>query len=104
MFLRSNKRIAALITVICLALLVFCLIERQIRRALGSQRTMHGFYLEPRAIRPTGELILTALSDPRIRPGTATSPPVVLITESIQAQLLDLLWVVGGAVWGCVVS
>lgn len=91
MFLRSNKRIAALITVICLALLVFCLIERQVRQALGTQRTMRGFYLEPRAVRPTGELILTALSELRIRPGTATSPPVVLITEGIQAQLLDLL-------------
>ncbi|MFD7447355.1 IS1634 family transposase, partial [Streptomyces sp. NPDC059909] len=91
MFLRSNKRIAALITVICLALLIFCLIERQIRQALGPQRTMRGFYLEPRAARPTGELILTALSELRIRPGTATSPPTVLITEGIQAQLLDLL-------------
>jgi transposase len=91
MFLRSNKRIAALITVICLALLIFCLIERQVRRAIGPQRTMRGFYLEPRAVRPTGELILTALSELRIRPGTATSPPVVLISEGIHAQLLDLL-------------
>ena len=29
MFLKNNQRIAALITVICLALLIFCLIERQ---------------------------------------------------------------------------
>lgn len=91
MFLRSNKRIAALITVICLALLVFCLIERQVRQALGPQRTMRGFYLEPRAVRPTGELILTALAELRIRPGTATSPPVVVISAGIQAQLLELL-------------
>ncbi|MFE5588603.1 IS1634 family transposase, partial [Kitasatospora sp. NPDC056531] len=34
-FLEHNRRIAALITVICLALLVFCLIERQVRQALG---------------------------------------------------------------------
>ncbi|WP_413812613.1 hypothetical protein [Streptomyces sp. OE57] len=91
MFLRSDKRIAALITVICLALPVFCLIERQVRQALGTPRTMRGFYLEPRAVRPTGELILTALSGRRIRPGTAASPPVVLITEGIRARLLDLL-------------
>jgi transposase len=91
MFLRSNKRIAALITVICLALLVFCLIERQVRQALGTQRTMRGFYLEPRAVRPTGELILTALSDLRLRPGTATSPPTAIISTGIQAQLLELL-------------
>jgi transposase len=91
MFLRSNKRIAALITVICLALLVFCLIERQVRQALGSQRTMRGFYLEPRAVRPTGELILTALAELRIRPGTATTPPVVVISAGIQAKLLELV-------------
>lgn len=29
LFLKNNRRIAALITVICLALLIFCLIERQ---------------------------------------------------------------------------
>ncbi len=34
MFLHSNRRIAALITVISLALLVFCLIEREARRNL----------------------------------------------------------------------
>ncbi len=31
MFLKTNRRIAALITVICLALLIFCLIERAVR-------------------------------------------------------------------------
>jgi transposase len=35
MFLHSNRRIAALITVISLALLVFCLIEREARRNLA---------------------------------------------------------------------
>jgi transposase len=92
MFLQNNRRIAALITVICLALLVFSLIERQVRQALGDQRTMRG--LQPgsnQALRPTGELILTALSDLRMRSGTATSPPVVLVSEGIQAQLLDIL-------------
>ena len=34
LFLKTNRRIAALITVICLALLIFCLIERQVRNAL----------------------------------------------------------------------
>ena len=92
MFLQNNRRIAALITVICLALLVFSLIERQVRQALGGQRTMRG--LQPgsnQALRPTGELILTALSDLRMRSGTATSPPVVLVSEGIQARLLDIL-------------
>jgi transposase len=35
MFLKNNRRIAALITVICLALLIFCLIERQVRAAIA---------------------------------------------------------------------
>ncbi|MGW3185735.1 IS1634 family transposase [Kitasatospora sp. NPDC001119] len=43
-FLQHNRRIAALITVICLALLVFCLIERQVRQALGPEQTMRGLY------------------------------------------------------------
>ncbi|MFB8034217.1 IS1634 family transposase [Streptomyces sp. NPDC056004] len=41
-FGQDNKRIAALITVICLALLLFCLIERQVRRALGGDQKMRG--------------------------------------------------------------
>jgi hypothetical protein len=34
MFFKHNRRITALITMIFLALLVFCLIDRQVRRAL----------------------------------------------------------------------
>jgi hypothetical protein len=32
--LKTNRRITALITVICLALLIFCLAEGQVRNAL----------------------------------------------------------------------
>ena len=35
LFLKHNRRIEALITVICLALLVFCLIERQVRTQIA---------------------------------------------------------------------
>src|SRR5207244_11838210 len=35
MYLKNNRRIAALITVICLALLIFCLIERHVRLAIA---------------------------------------------------------------------
>ncbi|WP_283139828.1 IS1634 family transposase [Rhizohabitans arisaemae] len=35
LYLKNNRRIAALVTVICLALLIFCLIERQVRHALA---------------------------------------------------------------------
>ncbi len=44
MFLNSNRRIAALITVISLALLVFCLIEREARRSLAPQTKVDGLY------------------------------------------------------------
>jgi transposase len=35
MFLKTNRRIAALVSVICLALLVFCLVERAVRQAIA---------------------------------------------------------------------
>ncbi|WP_194235868.1 IS1634 family transposase, partial [Streptomyces sp. CB01881] len=90
-FLEHNRRIAALITVICLALLVFCLIERQVRQALGPDRTMGGLYPDNRKVRPTGRMILYHLDSLMLRPGTATSPPVILINRGVQAHLLELL-------------
>jgi hypothetical protein len=44
MFLHGNRRIAALITVISLALLVFCLIEREARRNLAPDSKIDGLY------------------------------------------------------------
>ena len=38
LFLKTNRRITALITVICLALLIFCLAERQVRKSPGPAR------------------------------------------------------------------
>ncbi|MFJ9381629.1 hypothetical protein [Streptomyces sp. NPDC101455] len=91
LFLEHNRRIAALITVICLALLVYCLIERQVRQGLGPERTMAGLYPDNRKVRPTGRMILYHLEDLMLRPGTATDPPVILISRGIQAHLLELL-------------
>ncbi|UUU24787.1 hypothetical protein [Streptomyces sp. DSM 40750] len=51
--MQHNRRVAALIQVICLALLVFCLIERQVRRTLGPEETMTGLYPDNRRVRPT---------------------------------------------------
>jgi transposase len=42
MFLKTNRRIAALITVICLALLIFCLVERAVRQAIAPDTRMTG--------------------------------------------------------------
>ncbi|MDX3531476.1 IS1634 family transposase [Streptomyces sp. ID05-39B] len=90
-FVQDNKRVAALITVICLALLLFCLIERQVRRALGGDQKMQGIYPGNKKVRPTGRMILYHLSDLRLRVGSATDPPLIAITRGIQLHLLDLL-------------
>ena len=91
MFLHNNRRITALLTVITLALLVYCLIERQVRQALGPAQTMRGFYSDNRAVRPTGRLILDTLDTLTLRPAGATDPPAILVNRGVQAQLLELL-------------
>jgi hypothetical protein len=92
MFLNSNRRIAALITVISLALLVFCLIEREARRNLAPQTRLDGLYNRQPA-RPTGRLILTALAGMQLIPATATSPAQIPRPSPVQARLLELLGV-----------
>ncbi len=92
MFLNSNRRIAALITVISLALLVFCLIEREARRNLAPQTKLDGLYNQQPA-RPTGRLILTTLAGLQLIPATATSPAQIIRPSPVQARLLDLLGV-----------
>jgi transposase len=92
MFLHSNRRIAALITVISLALLVFCLIERQARRSLAPETKVGGLYNRQPA-RPTGRLILTTLASLRLIPATATTPAQITRPSPVQARLLELLGV-----------
>src|ERR1035437_5617084 len=92
MFLNSNRRIAALITVISLALLVFCLIEREARRNLAPETKIDGLYNRQPA-RPTGRLILTALASLQLTPATATSLAQITRPSPVQARLLDLLGV-----------
>ena len=92
MFLNSNRRIAALITVISLALLVFCLIEREARRNLAPETKIVGLYNRQPA-RPTSRLILTALAGLQLIPATATSPAQITRPNPVQARLLELLGV-----------
>jgi len=92
MFLRHNRRITALITVICLALLIFCLIEREVRRNLAPDTDMIGFYTnDRRARKPTGRLILKALGDLRLIPAHDNQPPTIPKPGWLQTQLLNLL-------------
>ena len=91
--MKTNRRISALITVICLALLIFCLIERQVRNALAP----HGGLLTglpgygPTPARPTGKTIFEALGDLRLIPAHDGNPAVIPKPAGIQARLLDLL-------------
>jgi transposase len=92
LFLKNNRRIAALITVICLALLIFCLIERQVKDSLAEQghTKVDGLYAGRPAI-PTGRLILTALATMKIIPARGQTPPIIPQPTPVQLQLLDLL-------------
>lgn len=92
LYLKSNRRIAALITVICLALLIFCLVERRVRHALAAQNatTLEGLYAGRPAV-PTGRLIFEALAGIRIISGTGQSPPIIPQPTDLQLRLLELL-------------
>jgi len=90
MFLKNNRRIAALITVICLALLIFCLIERQVRLAIAPQTTLDGLYVG-RPAKPTGGLIFQALAWLRLIPAVNGQPPGIPQPPPLQARLLALL-------------
>ena len=91
-FLKNNRRIAALITVISLALLVFCLVEREARRNLAPETKVDGLYNRQPA-RPTGRLILTVLAGLQLIPATTTSPAQITRPNAVQARLLELLGV-----------
>jgi transposase len=90
MFLKNNRRIAALITVICLALLIFCLIERQVRAAIAPAVTLDRLYAG-RAAKPTGRLIFEALARLRLIPATNDQPPGIPHPPPLQTHLLALL-------------
>jgi transposase len=89
-FLKNNRRIEALLGVICLALLIFCLVEREARRAIAPEVKMAGFPGRPTA-RPTGRLIFDALARLRLIPATANAPPIVPAPTGLQARILELL-------------
>jgi transposase len=59
-FLHNDDRIAALVSIVGLALLLYGLIETDLRRALGPDQHLPGLLPEGRAARPTGRNILAA--------------------------------------------
>jgi hypothetical protein len=90
LLVQSNRRIQALVTVICLALLIFCLVERQVRRAIAPAVTLDGLYVGQPA-KPTGRLIFQALAGLRLLPAAGHDPPVIPRPPPLQARLLELL-------------
>lgn len=91
LFVQKNSRVAALIGVICLALLVFCLIERQVRQALGGDGKMTGLYPDTRRVAPTARMIMYHLSTLDLHIGNILDPPTVLFARGIHVHLLELL-------------
>jgi transposase len=61
-FLKSNRRAAALVAVCSLALLIYGLIEAELRHAIAPARTITGLLPEHRAARPTAENIFKAFN------------------------------------------
>ena len=90
MFLKSNRRIEALISVICLALLIFSLVERAVRLAISPALKLAALWAG-RPAKPTGRLIFGALSRLRLLPATVTNPAVIPEPPPLQARLLELL-------------
>lgn len=89
LFLHGNRRMTALIGVICLALLIYCLTERQARAALAPAAKLDGLYAG-RPARPTAALIFAALAPLRLRTrpdGTIEIPQ----PAPLQARILQLL-------------
>lgn len=69
-FLHSNRRAAALVTVCSMAVMVYGLIEAEVRKAISPRRTMAGLLPEGRSARPTAPNIFGAfagLSFQRVR-------------------------------------
>jgi transposase len=59
-FLHNDDRIYALTSIVGIALLIFGLIESQLRRALGEHQQLPGLLPEGRAAKPTGRNVLAA--------------------------------------------
>ena len=90
LFLHNDDRIAALISIVGLALLVFGIIEAGVRRALGVGKPLPGILPEGRAALPTGRSILAAFQGlgltftdegPRLDPLTATQRQVLRLLD-----------------------
>jgi Domain of unknown function (DUF4277)/Transposase DDE domain len=88
-FLHNDDRIDALVSVVGLALVIFGLIETDLRGAVGSKATLEGLLPEGRAARPTARSILGAFQGLGL---THTHHGIVLDRlTGTQRRILELL-------------
>ena len=88
-FLHNDDRITALVAVVGIALLIFGLIEADLRRSLGPNTPLPGLLGEGRAAKPTGRSILTAFADLHLT-YTTTGPLLDRLTHTQRTILAHL--------------
>jgi hypothetical protein len=88
-FLHNDDRINALVAVVGIALLIFGLIEADLRRALGPNTPLPGLLGEGRAAKPTGRSILTTFADLHLT-YTTTGPVLDRLTPAQRTILAHL--------------
>jgi Domain of unknown function (DUF4277)/Transposase DDE domain len=88
-FLHNDDRITALIAVVGIALLIFGLIEADLRNAIGPNNQLPGLLGEGRAAKPTGRNILTAFNDLHLT-YTAAGPVLDRLTPTQRTILAHL--------------
>lgn len=88
-FLHNDDRIVALVSIVGLALLIYGLIETDLRQALGPDQHLEGLLPEGRAARPTGRNILAAFQGL----GATYTPQGLRLDRltTTQRRILDLL-------------
>lgn len=89
-FLKSNRRIEALVAVIALALLIFSLAERALRIAILPAEKLPDLQTR-RPARPTGRLIFRALHNIALRPASRDGPALIPELRPLEAKILQLL-------------
>jgi hypothetical protein len=89
-FLHNNQRIAALVAIISIALLIYGLIERQVRRGLAALSQQERRLLAQRIGRATGRKILDQLGD-LVTVRSRDGPTKLVQPRPVQQLLLRLL-------------
>ncbi len=88
-FLHNDDRVHALLSIVGISLLIFGLIEAQIRAALGETQQLPGLLPEGRSAKPTGRNILAAFQGLSLT-YTHTGIQLDPLTDT-QQHILDLL-------------